>query len=176
MKPLEHRTQSQTDGDAERIGFLIELHCVLESCVALLQYYERDRGNGIAMHLYVPYPSIQHRLTASGSRRCVPRWPMTPSAQTDERRGITSAARNRPMARSCPPFWILFCPGLGYYSADGEARKTAVFLKSDFQREFESCSLQRRVHLSRDFIFMGQKPRLSLASTLVVEFSGRSAV
>src|ERR1700722_8991197 len=30
MKPLEHHTQNQTDADAEGIGFLIELHCVLE--------------------------------------------------------------------------------------------------------------------------------------------------
>jgi len=36
-KPLEHRTQNQTDADAERIGFLIELHCVLETGVAPLQ-------------------------------------------------------------------------------------------------------------------------------------------
>src|SRR6202043_3133657 len=33
------------------------------------------------------------------------------------------------------PFWILFCPGLGYYCADGGARKAAVFLRSDFHRE-----------------------------------------
>ena len=30
MKPLEHRVKTKTDADAERIGFLIELHCVLE--------------------------------------------------------------------------------------------------------------------------------------------------
>jgi hypothetical protein len=47
-----------------------------------------------------------------------------------------SEARNQPLA----PFWILFCPGLGYYSADGEARKAAVFLRSDFHREIESIS------------------------------------
>ena len=56
MKPLEHRSQNQTDADAEPIGYLIELHCVLESGVALLQYYGTDRGNGIAMGLYVPDP------------------------------------------------------------------------------------------------------------------------
>ena len=32
------------------------LHSVLESSVALLQYYGTDRGNGIAMGLYVPDP------------------------------------------------------------------------------------------------------------------------
>jgi hypothetical protein len=40
-------------------------------------------------------------------------------------------------------FWILFRPGLGYYCADGEARKAAVFLRSDFHREIESISLQQ---------------------------------
>jgi hypothetical protein len=126
-----------------------------------LQYYERDRGNGIAMHLYVPYPSIQHRLTASGSRRARPRWAVTPSAQTDERRGITSAARNQPMAGSCPPFWMLFCPGLGYYSADGEAPKNRSFPEVGFPARVrihlppaESLSLAR-LYLS------GQEPWLS---------------
>jgi hypothetical protein len=32
------------------------MHSVLESSVALLQYYGTDRGNGIAMGLYVPDP------------------------------------------------------------------------------------------------------------------------
>jgi len=32
-------TQNKTDFNAKRIGFLIELHCVLKSGVALLQYY-----------------------------------------------------------------------------------------------------------------------------------------
>jgi hypothetical protein len=45
-----------------------------------------------------------------------------------------------------PLFGILFRPGLGYYYPDGEARKAAVFLGLDFQREFESISLQQRVH------------------------------
>src|SRR5690242_16223871 len=40
---------------------------------------------------------------------------------------------------------MLFRPGLGYYCAGGEAPKAAVFLRSDFQREFESTFLQRRV-------------------------------
>jgi hypothetical protein len=61
MKPLEHRTQNQTDADAERIGFLIELHCVLEPVLHRCSSYGTDRGNGIAMDLYVAYPSIQHR-------------------------------------------------------------------------------------------------------------------
>ena len=61
------------------------------------------------------------------------------SAQTDERRGITNETGDQPRV----PFWILFRPGLGYYCADGEAPKAAVFLRSDFQREFESSSLQR---------------------------------
>jgi hypothetical protein len=66
---------------------------------------------------------------------------MTPSAPIDERCGITSQARNQSLA----PFGVLFCPRLGYYCADGEAQKTAVFLGLDFQREFESSSLQRGV-------------------------------
>src|SRR3984893_16408515 len=95
----------------------------------------------------VAYPSIQHRVSASGSRRARPRWAMTPSAPIDERYGITSQARNQPLAS----FWILFRPGLGYYCADGEARKTAVFLGLDFQRECESTSLQRRVSCEPEF-------------------------
>jgi hypothetical protein len=95
----------------------------------------------------VAYPSIQHRVSASGSRRARPRWAMTPSAPIDERYGITSQARNQPLAS----FWILFRPGLGYYCPDGEARKAAVFLRSDFHREIESISLQRRVHCEPDF-------------------------
>jgi hypothetical protein len=62
MKPLEHRTQNQTDDDAERIGFLIELHCVLEPVLHRCSSYGTDRGNGIAMDLYVvplhPTPGI----------------------------------------------------------------------------------------------------------------------
>src|SRR6202043_3234163 len=59
------------------------------------------------------------------------------------------------------PFWILFCPGLGYYCADGGARKAAVFLRSDFHREFESISLQQTVRLSPASAFEGREPRLS---------------
>ena len=44
-----------------------------------------------------------------------------------------------------PRFWILFRPGLGYYCADGEAWKAAVFLRSDFHREIKSISLQQTV-------------------------------
>ena len=47
---------------------------------------------------------------------------------------------------------MLFCHGLGYYSADGEASKAAVFLGLDFYREFESISLQQRVHCEPDFL------------------------
>src|ERR1700731_3830758 len=49
MKPLEHHTQNQTDADAERIGFLIELHCVLEPVLHRCSSYGTDRGNGTAM-------------------------------------------------------------------------------------------------------------------------------
>src|SRR3984893_12352019 len=76
---MEHRTQNQTDADAERIGFLIELHCVLEPVLHRCSSYGTDRGNGIAMDLYVAYPSIQHRVFASESRRARPREAMTPS-------------------------------------------------------------------------------------------------
>ena len=44
MKPLEHRTQNQTDADAERIGFLIELHCVLEPVLHRCSSYGRIGG------------------------------------------------------------------------------------------------------------------------------------
>jgi hypothetical protein len=67
MMPLEHRSQNQTDADAEPIGYLIELHCVCESVLERCSSYGTDWGNGIAMDLYVAYPSIQHRVSASGS-------------------------------------------------------------------------------------------------------------
>ena len=71
---------------------------------------------------------------------------MTPSAQTDERRGITSTARNQLLARSDPLFGYYFAPVWGTIVLMARPRKAAVFLKSDFHREFESISLQRRVH------------------------------
>jgi hypothetical protein len=127
------------------LGFLIELHCVLEPVLHRCSSYRTDRGTVLLwIFMSVAYPSIQHRVSASGSRRARPRWAMTPSAPIDERCGITSQARNQPLA----PFWILFRPGFGYYCPNGEARKTAVFLGLNFQREFESISLQRRVRVS----------------------------
>jgi hypothetical protein len=99
-------------------------------------------------------PSVQHNVAGvcigiSGSSAALGNDTHMPPI--DERSGITSGARDQPLARSLPPFWVLFCPGLGYYCADGEAPKAAVFLGSDFQREFESISLQRRVHCEPDF-------------------------
>src|SRR5260370_36378518 len=55
---------------------------------------------------------------------------------------------------------MLFRPGLGYYCPDGEVRKTAVFLGLDFQREFESISLQQTVSLSREFASLGWEARV----------------
>src|ERR1700757_584369 len=53
------------------------------------------------------------------------------------------------------PFWVLFCPGLGYYRFHGEALKAAVFLRVGFQREFESISLLRRVRSEPGWSFRG---------------------
>src|ERR1700719_4389820 len=112
MNPLEHHTQNQTDADAERIGFLIELHCVLEPVLHRCSSYGTDRGNSIAMDLYVvslplhPTPGICIGISESPAA-----WAMTPSAPIDERCGIASQVRNQPLA----PFWILFRPGFGYY-------------------------------------------------------------
>jgi hypothetical protein len=74
--------------------------------------------------------------------------------------GAVSRARlgiNRWLARA-PLFGYYFAPVWGTIPLMARPRKTAVFLKSDFQREFESISLQRRVCLSRDFIFLGKNP------------------
>jgi hypothetical protein len=80
--------------------------------------------------------TISERRAALGNDTPVPK--QMNGAVSRTRLGI-----NRWLALA--PFGVLFCPGLGYYCADGEARKTAVFLGLDFQREFESSSLQRRV-------------------------------
>ena len=121
-------------------------HCVLEPVLHRCSSYGTDRGNGTAMHLYVsslplhPTPGICIGISESpaalgNDTQCAP---------IDERCGITSQARNQPLA----PFWMLFRPGFGHYCPDGEARKTAVFLGLNFQQEFESISLQRRVRVS----------------------------
>ena len=50
------------------------------------------------------------------------------------------------------PFSGTILPWFGVLLRDCEARKAAVFLGSDFQREFESISLQRRVTCEPDFL------------------------
>src|SRR3984893_14184454 len=69
---------------------------------------------------------------------------MTPSCPIDERRGITSEARNQLLARSDPLFGYYFAPVRGTIVLMARPRKAAVFLRSDFHREFESISLQCR--------------------------------
>src|ERR1700730_13074566 len=65
---------------------------------------------------------------------------MTPSCPIDERRGITSEARNQLLARSDPLFGYYFAPVWGTIVLMARPRKAAVFLRSDFQREIESIS------------------------------------
>jgi hypothetical protein len=49
------------------------------------------------------------------------------------------------MDRSCPLFGYYFAPVWGTIAPMARPRKAAVFLRSDFHREFESISLQRGV-------------------------------
>src|SRR5258705_4365056 len=84
-------------------------------------------------------------LIRNANGKPIGRWAKTLVAPTDERRGITSEARNW-LARD-PLFGYHFAPVWGTIPPDGEARKTAVFLGLDFQREFESVFLQQRVRV-----------------------------
>ena len=56
MKPLQHRTQNQTDADAERIGFLIELHCVLELVLQCCSITNRIGGTVLLWIFMSPTP------------------------------------------------------------------------------------------------------------------------
>ena len=96
------------------------------------------------MDLHGPYPSAQ--LNAAGVCIGISESPAALSDDIylppiDERCGITNKARDQPPS----PFLDTISPRFGYYCADGEASKAAVFLRSDFHREIESISLQRRV-------------------------------
>ena len=67
--------------------------------------------------------TISERRAALGNDTLVPK----------QMNGAVSRARlgiDRWLARA--PLLGTISPGLGYYSADGEARKTAVFLRLDF--------------------------------------------
>src|SRR5580704_8678152 len=111
------------------------------------------------MHLYVsslplhPIPGICIGISESpaalgNDTQCAP---------IDERCGITSQARNQPLAS----FWILFRPGLGYYCPDGEARKAAVFLGLDFSKSSNPSpsSGESAAKLTADYlIVLGETP------------------
>ena len=70
MKPLEHHTQNQTDADAERIGFLIELHCVLEPVLHRCSSYGTDPGNGQGRERTLLMMVTPLAATRAGARNC----------------------------------------------------------------------------------------------------------
>ena len=111
MKLLEHRTQNQTVANPERIGFLIELHCVLKPVLHRCSSYGTYRGT-VRYGSSWPVPLVQ--LNAAGVCIGISESPAALSDDThlppiDERRGITSAARNQPLT----PFLDTISPGFG---------------------------------------------------------------
>jgi hypothetical protein len=75
----------------------------------------------------------------------VPRWAMTPSAQTDERRGTTSTARNQLLARSDPLFGYYFAPVWGTIVLMARPRKPQFSGGRIFSESSNPSPLQRGV-------------------------------
>ena len=132
VPPLGYRARDRklviVESEAEIVRFIFRRYAELGSVRLLkdeleaqsVRSYGTDRGNGIAMDLYVPYPSVQHRVSASGPQRARPVEQWHPVAPIDERCGITNKTRDQP---STPLFGYYFAPVWGTIALMARPRK-----------------------------------------------------